>query len=716
MPRSRGSRDREKRLRARRHAVLPGASVRRAKAGPSPDSLYRDAVLASPDAVLLHSDGAIVLVNDAMVRLFRARDAAELVGRPAMFMLPEEMAKDVAERIGVLYAGRSLPRTEQRYRLLDGSWIDVEVAALPVRFEGRPAAHVNVRDISERKRAEDNLRRFRLAMDSSADMILLIDRASMRYVDVNPAVTRLLGYTRDEMLALGPQDVLPASRESLERSYDELIAHPSQTGSMDSYYRCKDGSELPFESTRHVIRSGGSWIIAAISRDIRERLHRERQIEYLATHDGLTGLPNRNLLGDRAAQALTNARRQHRLAALLLLDLDNFKLHNDSFGHVGGDILLKEVGARVAGVLREGDTLARLGGDEFAALLADLARVEDLAAVVAKIRAAFAEPFSIDGREVFLTASVGISAFPADGEELGTLLRHADAAMYKAKESGRDGVQYFTPELNRRAAERLTMEADLRRALARGEFRLFYQPQVDLYTRRIVGAEALVRWQHPERGMVSPAQFIGIAEESGLIVSLGNWILDEGCRQLRAWHDAELPSLRVAFNVSARQFRDGSLRARLGEALSRSRLDASEVELEVTENLVMGSAESFVSSLRALKDLGVMLSIDDFGTGYSSLSYLSRFPIDRLKIDQSFVRGIGAVEHSASIARTVIALGRSLGLSVVAEGVETFEQLEFLRVNGCHEVQGYYFGRPMPAEAFEALVREGLSPGLWSGG
>lgn len=682
----------------------------------SSDQLYRNVVAASPDAVLMHSDGTIVLVNEAMLRLFGARDAGELLGRPAMFMLPEEMAAQVAERIRALYAGQPLPRTEQRYRRLDGTWVDVEVAALPVRFEGRPAAIVNVRDITEGKRAEENLRRFRLAMDSSADMILLIDRASMRYVDVNPAVTRLLGYTREEMLAMGPQDVLPAGREALERSYDELIADPSQAGSMHSHYLCKDGSKLPFESTRHVIRSGGSWIIAAISRDIRERLRHERQIEYLATHDELTGLPNRNLLTDRAEQALAAARRKGRVAALLLLDLDHFKLHNDTFGHVGGDTLLKQVAARMSGLLREGDTLARLGGDEFVALLGDLARVEDVAMVIAKLRAALAQPFAIESREVFLTASIGVSAFPADGGEMGVLLRHADAAMYKAKELGRDGVQYFTPELNRRAAERLAIETELRRALARGEFELFYQPQVDLYTRRIVGAEALVRWRHPERGMVSPAQFIGIAEESGLIVSLGNWILEEGCRQLRAWQDAGLSGLRLAFNVSARQFRDGSLPATLGAVLSAAGVPADLVELEVTENLVMGSAEAFVSSLRTLKGLGVTLSIDDFGTGYSSLSYLTRFPIDRLKIDQSFVHRIEQDGDGASIARTVIALARSLKLGVVAEGVETFEQLEFLRMNGCHEVQGYYFGRPMPAAEIGRLVREGLSPGLWSGG
>jgi diguanylate cyclase (GGDEF)-like protein/PAS domain S-box-containing protein len=449
--------------------------------------------------------------------------------------------------------------------------------------------------------------------------------------------------------------------------------------------------------------------------DLSERRHYEARIEYLATHDGLTALPNRTLLEDRAQQALLAARRAGEGLGVLLLGLGRLKDVNESFGHAGGDQVIREAASRIRIPLREGDTVARFGGDTFAVLLPGLRRPEDAEPVIRKIQRALAEPFIIRNREVFLTASVGVSVFPVDGDDVPELLRNADAARRIAKERDGNAVQYFAAELSTRSLARIELEGDLRRALERREFEVHYQPQVDLYTSRIVGAEALLRWRRPEEGLVPPGRFIQAAEDTGLIVPLGGWMLHAACEQARRWSALGLPEVRISVNVSARQFRDRGLEAQIREALDTHGLDPRRLELELTEGLVMDDAEAFIGTLGRLKALGIGIAIDDFGTGYSSLSYLKRFPIDKLKIDQSFVRTLPESADDAAIARTVIALGRSLGLKVIAEGVETFGQLEFLRTQGCDEVQGYYFARPLEPERFGELLARGLEPALWRG-
>jgi diguanylate cyclase (GGDEF)-like protein/PAS domain S-box-containing protein len=578
-----------------------------------------------------------------------------------------------------------------------------------------------VRDITERRAAEEELRRFRLAMDSSADMIVLIDRATMRFVDVNATACRLLGYSREELLKMGPQDVLPFSREELERDYDALIASPPgdadpTASGMKSQYTCKDGSAMPFESTRHVLRSGDGYLIAAISRDIRARLAIEEKVAYLAQFDALTGLPNRNLFQDRLAQAMALAKRNDWPMGVLFIDLDRFKLVNDTLGHSAGDKLLKDAAERLRSCIRASDTVGRLGGDEFAAILSELSKPSDAGRVAQKIIEVFRRPFDLDGKETYVSASVGITLYPSDSDNAEALVMNADTAMYRAKEQGRNNYQYFTRDMNERALQRVQLEAELRRALERGEFRLFYQPKAQLATGKICGFEALLRWQHPEKGIVAPGEFIPVLEETGLIVQVGEWVLRTACEQINAWQKADLKVPPISVNLSARQFEQQNLKDSVHRILRDSKVDPSLIEFEITESLLMHDPESAARTLRSLKESGVRLSMDDFGTGYSSLGYLKRFPIDTLKIDRTFVRDISTDVDDATLTRAIIHLAQNLRLKVVAEGVETEAQLAFLRSNGCDEMQGYLFARPTDAEECGQMLREGRKLATSRGG
>jgi diguanylate cyclase (GGDEF)-like protein len=437
--------------------------------------------------------------------------------------------------------------------------------------------------------------------------------------------------------------------------------------------------------------------------DITERKRAEEQVRTLAYHDGLTGLPNRLVFQDRLALAVAQAHRRGKGLAVLFLDLDRFKVINDSLGHSVGDLLIREVAVRLRSCLRVGDTVARLGGDEFTLLLPDVEDAMDTVRVANKALEIIRMPFDIDGRELFVTASMGISLYPGDGHDPETLVKNADAAMYRAKEQGRDTYQLYTPALNATALERLALESSLRKALAQDELLLHYQPILDVATRRVHGLEALLRWRHPELGLVSPGEFIPLAELTGLILPMGPWVLRTACAQTRAWQERQ-PGLRIAVNLSARQFQEPGLVSHVTAALEETGLEPRYLQLEITETNAMHHAQTAIQTLRELKALGVGLSIDDFGTGYSSLSYLKRFPIDTLKIDQSFIRDIGTDPDDAAIASAIIALAHTLKLSVVAEGVETPEQLSFLSRYGCDRTQGYLFSPPLPAEGCAELL------------
>jgi diguanylate cyclase (GGDEF)-like protein/PAS domain S-box-containing protein len=452
--------------------------------------------------------------------------------------------------------------------------------------------------------------------------------------------------------------------------------------------------------------------LRAVLVDITDRKQAENQVKYVAYHDGLTGLPNRRLLGDRLTKALAQRRRDNRPLAIMFLDLDHFKLVNDTAGHAVGDQMLQSVAERLTSIIREGDTVARLGGDEFTVLLPEVPGVNDACELANRILNRFRLPWVLAGQEFHSTASIGLAMYPQDGEDAETLLRNADTAMYRAKDLGRDNFQLFLSEMNVDVRRRVTLESELRHALSHGELAVFYQPQVNTDTREIVGIEALARWQHPERGLLFAAEFIPLAEETGLIVPLGEWVLRTACAQNKAFQEAGLPPVRVAVNLSSRQFQDSRLVDMVAQVLKETGLDAQYLDLEITEGTAMRDIEFTIKMLSELRGMGVHVSIDDFGTGYSSLAHMRILPVDSVKIDRSFVSDAPVNPQDAAILAAIVALARTLNLRVVAEGIETDEQLAVVKEQKCHEAQGYLFSKAVPAQAMEQLLTDSQPTGV----
>ena len=560
---------------------------------------------------------------------------------------------------------------------------------------------------SARRDAEQDLReseaRYRLLFDNSQDAILLTapDGAILA---ANPAACRIFGASEAQLHSAGRDGVIDPADPRVERALAQRAESGSFSGELTM--RRLDGGSFPAEvSSALFTERDGQLRSSIIIRDITERKRAEEQLTYLAQHDALTALPNRLLLMDRLSMALAGARRNAKRLAVMFMDLDRFKIVNDSFGHDLGDRLLREAAIRLSENVRATDTVSRHGGDEFLVILPEIERDADAALVAGKLIDAFSRPFVLDETEIVLTASIGIVCYPDNGRDADTLLRNADAAMYVAKDQGRNRYQFYSKEMNARSHERMMLESDLRHAIAREQLSLVYQPQVDLGNGVIVGLEAFVRWQHPVRGEVPPAQFIPIAEESGLIESVGSWVLETACAQHARWVSSKLITGPVAVNVSAYQFRQADFVGVVQAVLTRCGLPASLLELELTEGMVMRGGDEVLHKLDALHALGVNIAIDDFGTGYSSLSYLTRFPIGRLKIDQSFTRGLPGDRGSAAIAQAVISMGHSLGLDVVAEGVENKAQQEFLQSLWCDAGQGYLYARPLSAQACTDFLR-----------
>jgi len=570
-----------------------------------------------------------------------------------------------------------------------------------------------LREAVERRRAEGELLLGRRAIESSNDGIMITDSLlpDRPICYVNPAFERITGYSAAEAVGRNARFLVGPEIDQIGLEELRTALREQRAAKVELRNFRKDGRLFWNELSLAPVHgeSGRVRHFISIINDITERKSYETQLEYQAGHDALTGLANRNLLADRLEQAIAHAKRAESLVAVLVLDLDRFKLVNDGLGQEAGDALLKIVARRLATCVRSIDTVARLGGDEFVVIMTDVESEHRVAPLTRRLLDTIAQPMMVWNREIVATTSIGIALYPKDAEHASFLLKNADVAMYRAKEQGRNNMQFYTAELNTSTLARLELDTALRRAVERDELVLYYQPKVELQRGQVIGAEALIRWHHPVLGMISPGNFIPLAEETGLIVQIGEWVINTACAQLKAWQKDGLPDISLAVNLSARQFQQKDLAKIVANALRLNDIQAKYLELEVTESAVMQNPETTVATLRELKQIGVRLSLDDFGTGYSSLNYLKRFPIDTLKIDQSFVRDITTDPDDAAIAIMVISLAHSLRRKVVAEGVETEAQLNFLRRHHCDEMQGYYFSRPLPAEEFACLLREGRS-------
>ncbi|QYF93793.1 EAL domain-containing protein [Massilia sp. PAMC28688] len=562
-------------------------------------------------------------------------------------------------------------------------------------------------DMTARIRLDEDLRRFRTAMDVTADAIFLIDRSDGLFVDVNATACRMFGYERNDYLALGTNNVGGSDRERLQDLYDKLLSGDQSGAMAELTVMRKDGSEVAVEVQRRTLRSGANWILVAVARDITERKESESRLLKLAHFDTLTGLPNRSQFYSSLTRSLEQAAEHHWSVGVLFLDVDRFKNINDTLGHPCGDDLLRQFSARLVDSLRVRDTVGRFGGDEFAAILILPEGPQGALAVVDKIRDSLRRPFDLGGHEVTVTSSIGITIYPDDGLDADTLIKYADTAMYRAKEAGRDAYRFFTAEMNAQSLARLDLENALRRAIDNKEFVLYLQPKVHIGSGRISGAEALIRWQRPGHGMVSPALFIPVLEETGLIVPVGTWVLNEACRLISKWGKSKVGPVHLSVNVSGVQFFLGGLEEEVLRALKVHEIAPELLELELTESSLMSNAEDTIAVLRNLKALGIKISIDDFGTGYSSLAYLKRFPIDKLKIDIAFVREVTSNPDDAAIVLAIINMAHSLKLQVIAEGVERDAQLAYLRRHGCDEMQGYYFSKPVSEDDFVAMLGDG---------
>jgi diguanylate cyclase (GGDEF)-like protein/PAS domain S-box-containing protein len=677
--------------------------------------------LAASGIAHVDTDGRFMRVNRRCCEIVGYHES-ELVGRcPKEISHPDDREM-TATQLARLRAGDvDAARLQKRYIRKDGSVVWVELTVALVRdAAAKPQYEIAImEDITERKHAEaqqaahtryqEAIADFGQAALAKRDPAELVEEAvqtvlralnaqGVSYCESGPAAGELVQRACAGCVSRGGDQVKAVLHSGTQFVCEDAAIVPVRgdnrvRGALSAYGECFSAEALAYLNTVASLLSTGL-----------QRIESEGRLSFLAQFDPLTGLANRALLADRFSQTIVQAKRRGAPLGVLFVDLDEFKLVNDTLGHAGGDELLKETARRLQLAVRTGDTVARVSGDEFAVVLSDLARAEDAALVAQKILDRLSEPFTLLGEEAFVTASIGIAAYPGDGNTAEQLLGAADAAMYRAKQSGRNAYHFFTAEITQRTRARSQVALELRRALERNEFGLVYQPKVDLHTGIPCGAEALLRWHHPQRGVVSPADFVPVLEETGLIVPVGEWVIRRACEDIKVWQSAGLKVLPVAVNLSARQFRQQYLDARIRSLVHAGGVDPALIELEITESQLMDDPEHAIRIMNALRDAGIRTAIDDFGTGYSSLAYLTRLPVAALKIDRSFVADALTDAADAAIVRTIIDMAHTLDFTVVAEGVETDGQMAFLRQFGCEQGQGFLFARPMPASAFSALI------------
>ena len=673
---------------------------------------FAKAFHSSPDGMLItrQSDGLLVEINDGFSRITGYHSSLSL----DRSTLDLGIWVDLNERqqlLEQLNRDGFVKDFPSHIRRRDGQVRLCEISSRPLPIGGEDCMLTIARDITERHQMQEKLQLAATVFESTAEGVLITD-TRQRINAVNRAFSEITGYSEGETIGQTPRLLASGLHDSAfyAAMWYQLTAEGHWQGEISN--RRKNGEIYPAWLTISAVRNRDKFIthFVAVFADISSLKQAQARLDYQAHHDPLTGLPNRTLFESRLHAALVHSREAHSLGAVLFLDLDRFKHINDSLGHPVGDLLLKGIAHRLKETLRDIDTVARLGGDEFIILLPGLQTAHDAETIATKLLHSFSAPFQAGEHEFFISTSIGTALFPTDGSDVATLIKNADAAMYRSKAKGRNRVENYTRDLTAQASERVALEHELRRAIERNEFTLSYQPKVSLLTQRLVGAEALIRWHHPTFGEVPPERFIPLAEENGMILQIGEWVLEQACQQLHRWNQTYDVFGPLSVNLAGAQLRQPNLVNRIEQLLNQYQLQPGCLQLEITENFIMSQTEEALSVLHRLKKLGVQLAIDDFGTGYSSLSYLKRLPLDILKIDQSFVRGLPDDPHDAAIVRAIIALGRSMQLTVIAEGVENVEQQQFLADEGCEQIQGYIVSLPLrPDEFCATFLRMTLS-------
>lgn len=686
-------------LQATLHHIQSDAPQAAAPAEP-PDRAPGDPLIAMDMA------GYLTSWNEGAQALF-GYTPDEAIGQHVLFLYADE-SEDGSVQLPGLFLEQGSSFMEVRQRKKSGEIFRTGLLLTQIRDDNGDPIGLTARlsEIADRLSPEEKLRLHARIIEDSDQGILIVDKDE-RIVSVNSAFSHITGYAAADAIGQTP-DLLRSGVHSADfRAHVRAAMHGAGAWQGEIIGKRKNGELFPQSVTISVVRNNAGEITHAFSifSDISVLRAAEERMQRLVNYDSLTGLPNRTLLHQLVGQALTTSRRTNDHGAILAIDLDRFTTVNDTLGHEVGDELLRQVGQRFRQALRDEDVLARIGGDEFVAALINIQKREHSAIVAQKLLATLEAPFIIESQAVHIGASIGIAVYPEDSLETTLLLRFADVAMKRAQNSDEAGYVFYSPEMNQRAREQWQLESELRRALTGHELLLHYQPKVSLRSGRIVGAEALIRWLHPEHGMISPGRFVPVAEETGLILDLGSWVLEEACRQLKAWIDCGLELAPIAVNLSARQF-DAQLPARLQAVIERHGVPVEFLKLEITESLLVRGPEIVIPIMNELVAMGFSLALDDFGTGYSSLAYLKKFPISTLKIDRSFVLGVPDEENDCAIAQAIVTMGKQLRQEIVAEGIETREQMAFLRDLGCDQLQGYLFSQPVGASEFERMIRD----------